>query len=268
VDYAGRGQDVHRVLEEIHQRMATEGSANLIERLPVLVETTMRVELDRFEDGEADVAEVLAEIEARRNEKALGRYVAQFQSYGKGVGKDARPHRFEVKFGQLDKPDSLPVLTIGEAAGAVSLQGVIDRIDLVQVDGRVGFRVIDYKTGSHPPGGDVLSGLASQLPLYAMAVERLLGEGGDRHFDGAGYWSLPKDGYKGIKFKGDWSAYRDRLERFILALVDKLREGTFPIFSQKKDCPKFCDFPSVCRCPEVRRADKAWGDRPTLEVGP
>ena len=263
-DYAGRGQDVHRFLEEIHQQMATEGSANLILRLPVLVETSMRIELERFGEGEADVAEVLREIEARRNEKALARYVHQFQAYGKGVGKDAVPHRFEVQFGQPEKPDSLPVLTIGEAAGSVRLQGIIDRIDLIHADGRVGFRVIDYKTGSHPSKGDVQSGLASQLPLYAMAVERLLGADGDRHFDGAGYWSLPKDGYKGIKFD-DWSAYRDRLESFILALVDKLREGTFPVFSQKKDCPKFCDFPSVCRCKEVRAAEKAWDDRPSLE---
>ena len=265
-DYAGRGQDVHRFLEEIHQQMATEGAPDLIDRLPILIETRMQVELERFDDGEADVAEVLREIDARRTAKAMAHYVAQFRSYGQGPGKGAVPHRFEVKFGQPDKPDSLPVLTIGESSAAVSLQGVIDRIDLVAKDGRVGFRVIDYKTGSHPGRIDVHSGLASQLPLYAMAVERLIGEEGEHHFDGAGYWSLKGDGYKGLKFD-DWSAYRDRLERFILALVDRLREGEFPIFSQKKDCPSFCDFASVCRCKEVRKADKGWTERPILEGG-
>ena len=265
-DYASRGQDIHRHLEEVHQQMATEKSPVLADRLPILIETRARVDLERFEGGDGNVAEVLREIEARRNAKSLAQYVAQFRAYSEGPGKGAIPDQFEVQFGQPDKEGSLPMLTIGEADAAVSLQGVIDRIDLVSRDGRVGFRVIDYKTGSHPGRGDVHSGLASQLPLYAMAVERLLSDEGEHHFDGAGYWSLRGDGYKGLKFD-DWTAYRERLEGFILALVDKLREGNFPVFSQKKGCPSFCDFSSACRWKEVDRAGKDWADRPVLEGG-
>ncbi len=265
-DYAGRGREVHRALEELHQQMAAEGSGDLIAMLPVLIETSMRAELDRFDDGEADVAEVLREIEARRNARALGRYSAQFLAYSRKLGEGAEPHRFEVKFGQPDQPDSLPHLSIGEGAAAFRLQGVIDRIDLVPKDGKVAFRVIDYKTGSHPPGGDVKSGLASQLPLYALAVEQLVLASGEHSFEGLGYWSLPKDGFRGVNL-GDWGGYRDRLTAFVLALVAELRGGAFPISSQKKGCPKFCDFHSVCRVKEVRVLAKVWVDRPTLEAG-
>ncbi len=263
-DYAGRGRDVHRVLETLHQQLAAEGTTDLAGRLPILVETTMRAELDQFDGGEADVARVLREIEALRNDRALRRYLAQYRAYADRAGEEAEPYRFEVKFGQPDQPDSLPHLTLGADEAAVRLQGVIDRIDLVRKEGQVAFRVIDYKTGSHPPGGDVKSGLASQLPLYALAVEQIVFPANEHTFQDTGYWSLPKEGF-GVVRLPDWPAYRDRLTRFVLALVADLRGGTFPIASQKKDCFKFCDYRSVCRHQDARISGKVWDGRPTLE---
>ena len=155
-------------------------------------------------------------------------------------------------------------MTIGDEPDSVRLQGKIDRIDLVRNDdGTISFRVIDYKTGSNPSGKDVLAGLASQLPLYALAVERLVFSEEGYPFHDAGYWSLPKDGFKNVKID-DWGAYREHLMAFVLDLVSELRGGNFPIESLKKDCRKHCDYHAACRVGEVRMVGKTWAGRPIL----
>ena len=265
-DYAGRGSEVHRVLEQIHLQAVAEGENRPIERLKVLIETEMRVELEQHDDKAASVPQVLKEIGTRRTYKTLGRYVNQFRSYWDQAKLEPEPHKFEVVFGQQDGDEassSLPHLTIGDEDRLVKLQGKIDRIDLIREDGKVSFRIIDYKTGSNPPGKDVLSGLASQLPLYALAVESLIFPGGDFEFLDAGYWSLPKDGFKGVKIK-EWETYRDHLMSFVLDIVSQLRDGVFPIESQKKDCRKYCDYHAACRVGEVRMVGKSWPGRPSL----
>jgi ATP-dependent helicase/nuclease subunit B len=265
-DYAGRGSDVHDVLEKIHQQAVAEGEVNLIDRLNVLIETQMRVKLEEHDGKPSSVPQVLKEISDRRTSKSLTRYVHQFRSYFERHEAEPAPHKFEVAFGQqdlADSPDSLPHLTIGEADETVRLQGKIDRIDLVREGDKVFFRVIDYKTGSSPSGKDVLSGLASQLPLYALAVEQLIFPGGEYEFGDTGYWSMPRDGFKAVKIK-EWAEYRDLLMTFVVDLVARLREGNFPIESQKKECHKYCDYHAVCRVKEVRFVGKTWPDRPTL----
>ncbi len=266
-DYAHRGREIHRALEEIHQQMHGDRDENLIDRLPILIENRMAVELEQHDGREADVAAVLREIAARRTRKVLARYVAQFREYDLDPDSPVRPHRFEVKFGEDDaegQADPIPHLTVGEGPAAVKIQGVIDRVDLVTAkDGEVRFRVIDYKTGSNPSAKDVQAGLASQLPLYALAVERLGLAPEAARLDGFGYWSLPKSGYKRIPTP-DWAGYSLRLSAYIVALVGRLREGKFPIDSRKKDCRKFCDFQAICRVGEVRSVGKVWVDRPSM----
>ena len=261
-DYAGRGSDVHRILETIHLMLSTEPDANLVDRLDELIRSETQAELDQYDETAGDVARVLREIGARRTRKILGRYHAQFRAYV-AQGGTPEPHRFEVLFGQPDKTGSLPHLEIGEGAAAVRFQGIIDRIDLVQKDGVTTFRVIDYKTGANPSKSDVLAGQATQLPLYALAVEQLVLPGGDRPLLDVGYWSLPKDGYNRVKLD-DWAAYRADLIEFVTAIVAKLRDGSFPVASRKKDCHKFCDFHAMCRVSQVRRAGKLWSEMPLL----
>ena len=267
-DYAGRGKDVHDILETAHIAIQAEGSADLATLLPIHINTAMAARLESFDrdvpPGEADVAEVLREINTRRSGKALERYVKQAQVYAAKLGVGAVPTQFEVKFGQPDKVGSLEHLKLGDGDEAIQLQGVIDRIDLIAADGETRFRIIDYKTGSNPTPAEVKSGLASQLPLYAMAVEELVLKGDQTPFHDSGYWSLPKDGYKSVKL-GDWPDYRARMIGFVLAMVAELRRGVFPVFSQEKTCTQRCDFSKTCRVGEVRTARKAWNDRPSLE---
>ncbi len=267
-DYAGRGEDVHRVLEQVHRQAAEEQPANLIERLTILIETQMRVELEQHDDQGTNVPAILRKISTLRTRKALERYLGQYKHYSGNAGSSAIPHKFEVVFGQAavgeETADSRPVLTIGEAENSLKLQGKIDRIDLVSVNGRDSFRVIDYKTGSNPPTLDVKSGLASQLPLYALAVERLLFPDGSHLLADFGYWKLRDDGFKPVKLKEDWEDYRTRLEDFLIELVGRLRDGAFPVASLKSECGKHCDFKASCRVSEVRFVRKKWDDRPTM----
>ncbi len=269
-DYAAHGTDVHVLLEQLHQQIAAEDDEAVLDRLNVLIRSHVRVELGPVDPGPAPVAEVLGEIAKRRTDRALAHYLDQFDAYLKVETPIPTPHRFEVSFGEstrdgTPKPGSLPHLALGEGDDLVKLQGKIDRIDLVRDSmGKVGFRVIDYKTGSNPSGRDVKVGLASQLPLYALAVEQLIFPDGDHSLGGIGYWSLGGDGYKPVRIK-EWQAYRELLMDFIVALVGQLREGQFPIASQKKDCRKYCDYHAACRVTEVRRVGKVWADRPSLE---
>lgn len=269
-DYAAHGTNVHDVLEQLHQQIAAEEDGSVLDRLNVLIRSHVRVELGPADPNPAPIPEVLREIAQRRTERALVHYLDQFHAYTKNEPSVPTPHRFEVSFGESSrngapKPGSLPHLVLGEGDGVVKLQGKIDRIDLVRDEqGRVGFRVIDYKTGSKPSGRDVKTGLASQLPLYALAVEQLIFPDGDRSLGGIGYWSLGGDGYKPIRIK-EWPAYRELLMDFIVDLVGRLREGHFPIASQKDDCRKHCDYHAACRVTEVRGVGKVWADRPSLE---
>jgi hypothetical protein len=265
-DYAGRGSAVHDTLEQIHQQMHAEQPDSLIDRLPILIRSQVRIELSPDDGEPASVPDVLREIGERRTQKALLRYVDQFRAYAGGSSGVPDPHGFEVVFGQKlgqETPAPLPHLTLGEEASSVKLQGKIDRIDVFSKEGRLVFRVIDYKTGSNPPSKEVVSGLASQLPLYALAVEQLVFPDGTHEFGDVGYWSLPKDGFKAVKI-GEWPAYRGRLIAFVVAMVSRLREGQFPIHSMKKDCRKFCDFHAACRVGEVRMTGKNWVERPIM----
>ena len=265
-DYAERGREVHDVLEKVHQTLKDTGSTDLLGDLTIHIQTYMSAELSNYDDTTpADVAEVLREINTRRTGRALDRYLNQFRKYSVKDGVGAVPDRFEVKFGQPDKPGSLEHLILGTGETQIKVQGVIDRIDRVDQDGQSRFRVIDYKTGANPSQGDVKSGQASQLPLYAMAVEELVlpSEGVD--FLDAGYWSLSKEGFKPVKLDG-WDDFRGAVVEFVEAMVGKLRGGVFPIASQESKCTQFCDFHKTCRVKEVRQTRKTWDDRPKLEV--
>jgi len=65
--------------------------------------------------------------------------------------------------------DLEPCPALPDHAHAVTIKGVVDRVDRA-VDGSA-TAVIDYKTGSVPPGKSVLELEDLQLSLYALAVE-------------------------------------------------------------------------------------------------
>ncbi len=71
---------------------------------------------------------------------------------------------FEMPFGQ-GKP--LPPLIVGSGAGRVRIEGKIDRIDLLPVDGEEYVKIIDYKSGAVSfDRAKVEKGLSLQLMVY------------------------------------------------------------------------------------------------------
>ena len=81
------------------------------------------------------------------------------------------PTYFEKGIGMREE-DSLPPVHLTLANGSsVLLNGKIDRVDIYENDGRLYFRVVDYKSGKHTFSLDeVRSGMDIQLILYLFAL--------------------------------------------------------------------------------------------------
>ena len=140
------------------------------------------------------------------------------------------------------------------------------------------FRVIDYKTGSIPSAHKMAAGLALQLPLYAMAVERALADENARPVD-AGYWALRGKGYKPLFSQevdraGPESRHQEtpghpsRSGRRLRAGSGRpppTRDVPGPPAPDVADCERTCDYRTVCRLRQVRFTRKPWPEAPTMD---
>jgi hypothetical protein len=269
-DYAASGRRVHRVLEQLHLRareMAEGDGALIVECVEQLLPRIIAQVVDE-ETGEASG---LGLIEARRLERTGRRYLRQFRKYMEGPGRGARITHCELVFGR-DQEGPGP-LRIGDGPSVVAMRGMIDRIDVIETEAGLFFRVIDYKTGKSPSKDDQKVGKALQLPLYALAVERLVFADRPAVPLDVGYWSLKGSGYtkaremsKDGAVSPDWGPFRLGLEAFVLDLVDRLRAGQLPVAPRATNCESSCDYRHVCRIKDVRSAEKEWPERPVLQA--
>ena len=244
-DHTQKGTDIHRMLEDLENlRQPTD---ELIKIVDIVIKNEMRVELTSDTDSEVGRRTIVREIATR----VLRRYISQANLYEDVKPGEARPrrHALEWQFGK-EAP-----FVIGEGSNALRLQGMIDRVDLLETKDGPGFRVIDYKTGHVPSTKEVKDLEMVQLPIYALAVERLAFVDSDAKLLDVGYWDLRDKGYKTIRFD-DWAEVRVRLEEVLLDVVKQLRSGHFEINPRKTDCTRVCDFKSVCRIGQVRQANK------------
>ena len=242
-----RGTDLHRFLESLEQ-LNLQDDRGRLELVDIVIANEMRAEL--VGQSEADLG--LQMIEIARTKRKLRTYVRQATDYD-ARGASSKPRFFEVAFGREES--EYPALQLGEGSDLVRLQGKIDRIDWVESDNGPAFRVIDYKTGAIPKIKDVKAFVKLQLPLYALAVERLgLAGAAEQLFDLA-YWELKDKGFKPVKID-DWPAYRDQLVPAVIDAVKSLRAGGFEVSSSDKDCTRYCDFSNACRIKQVREARK------------
>ena len=262
-DFTERGSRIHYLLELLEQSVVQDGNTtSRLELAKQLIENEMRIE--PIEESAVEAG--LQEIDRRRLIRTVERYVRQHEVYER-LDPEVRPapKSFEIVFGSEDKDSrSFPALTLGDGMVAVRLQGKIDRLDLLHTPGGSGFRVIDYKTGSSPSKSDVKESLYLQLPLYALAVERLVLKGAAALHD-VGYWRLSGDGFKTIRLPA-WAEDQQRLENHVIDLVNHLRHGIFAVDPRKDDCTQRCEFAAVCRIGQIRAQGKRREDVLRLEL--
>ena len=177
-DPTERGSRLHDILENFETLLKqVEGGPDLEWIAAVQVEQ-VRGRASWRSASELDQG--LWEIERERLIRTIGQYVAAAQGLrARRRRPRSRPISLEFAFGETGA--EYPMLELGHgertrpAPRAGSIASTWPRRPR---DSR--FRVIDYKSGSVPSSTDVKQGEMLQLPLYAMAVERLLfQDGGD-----------------------------------------------------------------------------------------
>jgi RecB family exonuclease len=176
-----------------------------------------------------------------------------------GSGAEWEPEELELQFGfeGEESKDSLPALELGEG---VRLRGMIDRLD---VDGRGGAIVRDYKSGgtrSEYSGARWSEDRQLQVALYMIAVRELLGLrpvagfyqplGGDDlrargvflEAAGVGGGVVGTDG----RSQDELDEVLDDARSRAVALAARLRSG------ELEPCPETCSrdgcsYPGICR---------------------
>jgi RecB family exonuclease len=249
-DATRQGSLIHQVLEsvELMIRQAGEDGA-----FPEVAESQIVRLLEIEHPAPTDLRRGLLEITRARLLHTLLHYQAQRNAYASEADPGFRPLHLEFSFGE--KGSDFPVLEIRDGSRSIRLRGRIDRIDVAETpDGRR-FRVIDYKSGSTPSPTDVKTGTMVQLPIYAMAVERLLFEEDGTRLHDLGYWSLRKDGFRPIAFES-WEEDQRTLVAHLFSLLDQVRRGIFVVHSLKTGCENYCEYRDICRVRQVRRAQK------------
>jgi RecB family exonuclease len=265
-DFTARGSRLHDILEQLETLLIERRrSGGVLDQTVVEAEAAVALESHmRSELGQAtEVEEGLEEIEQERLRLVVARYIGQSTSYLGDAQFQPVPHQLEVDFG--GKGSDHPHLELGGDENAVRLRGKIDRIDLLEAPGGRAFRIIDYKSGSAPSSTDVREARLLQLPLYAMAVERVILAPEQIALRDVGYWGLKKEGFRSITFE-EWDEVQAAVESYVLALVDRLRRGVFVVDSQVSDCESFCEFRSICRIRQVRSAGKSFDRVPAPEL--
>jgi ATP-dependent helicase/nuclease subunit B len=151
------------------------------------------------------------------------------------------PAYFEWSFGRVPASSSDPrsvmeTLVLSFEKQKAQLQGKIDRVDLLS-DGS--FRVIDYKTGRIPSSGLLKKGILLQVPIYMLAVDRLLGTPNTPESEGE-YLSLT---YSGRRMKIPGRNNREEIVKgvtiSVLSYADRIRKGDFSP-DPAGDCPSYC----------------------------
>jgi ATP-dependent helicase/nuclease subunit B len=278
-DRVRRGSLLHRALEEYHGRAVATEREITTEAVREELDAILNALWSEREPPASDVEAGLREIERRRVARLARRYAEQLACY---LSAAPRPRRtlVEVAFGKPDARHAALTLSDGPDSVAIRLQGVIDRIDLIETPQGTRFRVIDYKTGPCPSRKDVENGHALQLPLYALAAEQVIFPDQDLRPLDAAYWAIADVGFRKIlAMQGEaegkagdadtWPQLRDALVRRVLAALRRIRGGHFVVRPRTEDCERSCDYLTTCRIRQVRPIEKvtdeghAAGERPS-----
>ncbi len=269
-DRAALGTEIHRVLETLERTLHINRQAEIstsLELDPIVAQSQLRVSLDQRTTPFSPVVQGLRIIEDERLVRMLNLYLTQREKYlePKATKKETSvPEGFEIKFGNKKSPSDAPALQLGSGSEQVLIQGSIDRVDLVSNSSGGGVRIIDYKSGTPPEIKDVKTKYLVQLPVYAMAVERLNLLNKPVPVLDFGYWGLRNKGFRSVRL-GDWDELVEQVESLILAQVSRVRDGRFEVNPRVEGCETHCDYAKICRIKQVRMTGKAGRDLVSME---
>jgi len=286
-DALRRGSLLHQVLATLHQHAQGDtksenmgDAADLVQRFcQALQETIDATPLYGLQQA-------LREIERREIEALAPQYAEQevdYRARWQHLDQPLQPQFFEVRFGpkrrSSDEADdsgssALPFeLDLGDEK--ILLTGQIDRVDVGQVSGVTVFNIIDYKSGKEVRLKDekVRSGQQLQLPLYAMAAEKLLLADQDGQAMATGYWSIAGKGFQSgrsgalevrqlenrkLKTSKQWDDLQPVLLERVKQLVNGIRDGQFPVYNTDDNCTRSCNLATICRVAHIRSLEKHW----------
>jgi ATP-dependent helicase/DNAse subunit B len=247
-----RGSFIHDLLEQLLRRLEAG----------ITPESLTEAELILGELLESEESPLAPGRPASVRTAALRSVAADMRRYLRheaGSGAEWEPEELELQFGfeGEESKDSLPALELGEG---VRLRGMIDRLD---VDGRGGAIVRDYKSGgtrSEYSGARWSEDRQLQVALYMIAVRELLGLrpvagfyqplGGDDlrargvflEAAGVGGGVVGTDG----RSQDELDEVLDDARSRAVALAARLRSG------ELEPCPETCSrdgcsYPGICR---------------------
>jgi ATP-dependent helicase/DNAse subunit B len=292
VEHTRRGAAYHRALARLHGRLREADPEMTRSMLPESVGPVLLAEIDRAVREYADQASSPAsrklwELEGRRLHRSAKRYRGHWEGFldpWRKAGVSLDPQFLEADFG-LSPPAQVqsPFGTAGSTPLVISVGGVevriggrIDRVDVAELDDGLGFWVIDYKTGrsANYSATDLARFEKLQLPLYALALERVFFSGRKARPLGLAYWLVTDKGPKPVlpgrqtvDWLSDpkkWAVFRQQLEEWVVKLAGRIRDGQFPLAPRKENCTESCSFGQVCRITQSRNVGKFWNLDPSV----
>jgi ATP-dependent helicase/DNAse subunit B len=279
VEHTRRGSAFHRALARFHRWIRDTlpqppDPTNLPDDLPRRVQEAA----EEYARRAPSVANrELWRLEGQRLMRSAARYRAHWEAFRDPWRENKAapvPHSFEADFGVpgepgVPVPDPL-VIRVGDVE--VRVGGRIDRVDVAEVGGELGFWVIDYKTGraANYSAAQVERFEKLQLPLYAVAVERVLLKDRPARPLGLAYWLVTDTGPKPMLPSGRkqllawfadparWPKFRSQLEAWVATLATHVRAGDFPLAPRSDHCTDTCPFGPVCRIAQSRNTGKVF----------
>jgi len=261
IDPRERGGLLHRILRCAHEALAERRGERdaiteaLIAQAGPAVEQIIDEQFDLDVRRGVVVDEALWDIERAECKRNMALVLEKEVE----LGADGYvPTHFEAEYGTDDVPALC--ITDGDGDAQVLLRGRIDRIDLLYDNGEPnGFAVFDYKSGGGPSARDILDGLDVQLPVYALAAELILGDGGGMECLEWAYYRVRRPirlvGAPSGKAEVTIANCIDAARVFVLRYATAIRDGRFALRPEPGPCG-FCEFRGACRFDRWRIAAK------------
>lgn len=291
VEQTRRGSAFHRALSRLHRSLRSDDpemtAASLPEHINDRLETEMNEAIAEYARRSSSRAtKRLWELEGKRLRRSIAKYRGHWDSFvepwRKG-GHKLSPELMEADFGsKAARPIQSAAATgetnelVIEVGGiVVRIGGTIDRVDVVQLEEGLGYYVIDYKTGkrSYYSSSGIIKMEKLQLPLYALAVEKVCFPGRAARPLGLAYWLVTDTGPKTVlpqrqalgwlSDREKWTTFRNQLEAWVAEIVRNIRAARFPLAPRSLTCTDTCAFGQACRISQSRSIGKSWNMTPT-----